>query len=165
MNYYNTEIENLKLRKTSEDDANLILSLIKEIAEYENMSDDVENNEELIKEVVFKDKRAEVLIIELDNTAIGYCLYFYNYSTFTGRAGLYLEDIFIYPKYRGKGIGKQAFKVLAQIAIENKCLRMEWCCLNWNTPSIEFYKGMNAKAMSEWTTYRFTINEIDNLLK
>lgn len=163
MRYYDTEIKELKLRETTVEDAGLILDFIKAIAEYEKMSDDVETTEEMIKEVVFGDKRAEVLIAEWEGKAVGYSLYFFNYSTFTGRAGLYLEDIFIYPEYRANGIGKQIFKVLAQIAKENKCMRMEWCCLNWNTPSIEFYKGLGAEGMTEWTTYRLDRAGIESI--
>lgn len=163
MGYLNTEIQNLKLRKTTENDVKLILHFIKEIAKYEKMSDEVIATEESLRESIFKNKRAEVLIVEWDEKPIGYALYFFNFSTFNGREGLYLEDIFIYPEYRGKGIGKQIFKLLAKIAIENKCMRMEWCCLNWNKPSINFYKSMGAIAMSEWTTYRLTGEEIEKV--
>lgn len=164
LRYLETNIDGLKLRETTKEDAGLILQFIKAIADYEKMSDDVFATEESIRESVFEDKRAEVLIIEFNGEAVGYSLYFFNYSTFMGRAGLYLEDIFINPEYRGKGIGKEVFKVLAKIAKENKCMRMEWCCLNWNTPSIEFYKGMEAIGMTEWTTYRLTADKIDKLI-
>ena len=165
MRYLSTNIENLKLRETTKDDVGLILNFIKAIAEYEKMSDDVVATEETLRESIFEEKRAEVLILEYDGKPIGYSLYFFNYSTFNGRAGLYLEDIFIYPEYRGRGFGKEVFKILAKIAKENKCMRMEWCCLKWNTPSIEFYKSMGAIGMDEWTTYRLTEKEINMIGK
>ncbi len=163
MKYYDTNIENLKIRETSEDDCSLILSLIKEIADYEKMSDQVIATEESLKESIFKNKRAEVVILELDEKTIGYALYFYNYSTFIGKSGLYLEDIFIKKEFRGKGIGKEVFKFLVKKAKEEGCKRMEWSCLNWNEPSIKFYKSLGATPMDEWTIYRLTEKEINRL--
>lgn len=116
-----------------------------------------------MKKSIFENNRAEVLIGELEGKVIGYVSYFYNFSTFVGREGLYLEDIFIKPEFRGKGIGKELFKVLGKLAKENGCKRMEWTCLNWNKPSINFYKSLGAIAMDEWTTYRLRESEIDNL--
>ena len=116
MKYYDTNIENLKIRETTEEDCSLILSLIKEIAEYEKMSDQVVATEESLKESIFENKRAEVVILELNGEAVGYALYFYNYSTFIGKSGLYLEDIFIKKEVRGKGIGKEVFKFLVKKA-------------------------------------------------
>lgn len=163
MKYYDTNIENLKIRETKEEDCSLILSLIKEIAEYEKMSDQVVATEESLKESIFRNKRAEVVILELDGKAIGYALYFYNYSTFIGKSGLYLEDIFIKKEVRGKGIGKEVFKFLVKKAKEEGCKRMEWTCLNWNEPSIKFYKSLGATPMDEWTIYRLTEKEINKL--
>jgi len=163
MKYYDTNIENLKIRETTEEDCSLILSLIKEIAEYEKMSDQVVATEESLKESIFKNKRAEVVILELNEEAIGYALYFYNYSTFIGKSGLYLEDIFIKKEARGKGIGKEVFKFLVKKAKEEGCKRMEWTCLNWNEPSIKFYKSLGATPMDEWTIYRLTEKEINKL--
>lgn len=163
MKYYDTNIENLKIRETTEEDCSLILSLIKEIAEYEKMSDQVVATEESLKESIFENKRAEVVILELNEEAIGYALYFYNYSTFIGKSGLYLEDIFIKKEVRGKGIGKEVFKFLVKKAKEEGCKRMEWSCLDWNEPSIKFYKSLGAVPMDEWTVYRLTEKEINRL--
>ena len=163
MKYYDTNIENLEIRETSEEDCSLILSLIKEIAEYEKMSDEVIATEESLKESIFKNNRAEVVILELDEKAVGYALFFYNFSTFIGKSGLYLEDIFIKKEARGRGIGKEVFKFLVKKAKEEGCKRMEWTCLNWNEPSIKFYKSLGATPMDEWTIYRLTEKEINKL--
>ncbi|MGL5380629.1 GNAT family N-acetyltransferase [Clostridium sp.] len=165
MKYYDTSIKNFKLRETTIDDVPLILSLIKDIAEYEKMSNEVIATEETLRKSVFEDNRAEVVIAELNGEAIGYALYFYNFSTFVGRSGLYLEDIFIQPHVRGMGIGKEIFKFLGRIAKEQGCKRMEWTCLNWNEPSIKFYKSLGAIPMDEWTVYRLTEEYIDKLSK
>lgn len=165
MKYYDTNIESLKIRETIEEDCSLILSLIKDIAEYEKMSDEVIATEESLRESIFKNKRAEVVILELDEKAIGYALYFYNFSTFIGKSGLYLEDIFIKKEARGKGIGKEVFKFLVKKAKEEGCKRMEWACLDWNEPSIKFYKSLGAVPMDDWTIYRLTEKEINRLSK
>ena len=163
MNYYDTSIYNLKIRETNEKDCELILSLIKEIAEYEKMSNEVIATEETLLEYIFKNNRAEVVILELDKNPIGYALFFYNFSTFVGRSGLYLEDIFIKKEFRGRGIGKEVFKFLARKAREEGCKRMEWVCLDWNEPSINFYKSLGAIPMDEWTIYRLNEKEIKKL--
>lgn len=163
MRYYDTNIENLKIRETSEEDCELILSLIKEIAEYEKMSDEVIATEETLRESIFKNNRAEVVILELEKKPVGYALFFYNFSTFVGRSGLYLEDIFIKKEVRGRGLGKEVFKFLGKKAREEGCKRMEWVCLDWNEPSIKFYKSLGAVPMDEWTIYRLNEKEIKNL--
>lgn len=163
MRYYDTGIDNLKIRETNEKDCELILSLIKEIAEYEKMSNQVIATEETLLEYIFKNNRAEVVILELDKNPIGYALFFYNFSTFVGRSGLYLEDIFIKKEFRGRGIGKEVFKFLAKKAREEGCKRMEWVCLDWNEPSINFYKSLGAVPMDEWTIYRLNEKEIKKL--
>ena len=163
MKYYDTSIDNLKIRETSEEDCGLILSFIKEIAEYEKLSDEVVATEEILKESIFNNNRAEVVIVELDGKAVGYALYFYNFSTFNGKSGLYLEDLFIKKEFRGRGIGKEVFKFLVKKAKKEDCKRMEWSCLDWNEPSIKFYKSLGAVAMDEWTVYRLTEKEINKL--
>ena len=163
MRYYDTGIDNLKIRETNEKDCELILSLIKEIAEYEKMSNQVIATEETLLEYIFKNNRAEVVILELDKNPIGYALFFYNFSTFVGRSGLYLEDIIIKKEFRGRGIGKEVFKFLAKKAREEGCKRMEWVCLDWNEPSINFYKSLGAIPMDEWTIYRLNEKEIKKL--
>ncbi|OPX48764.1 GNAT family N-acetyltransferase [Clostridium thermobutyricum] len=161
--YIQTSIDNLKLKRAKIEDTGLILDLIKEIATYEKMLDQVVATEESLKESIFNKKEAEVLFVELNKEVIGYVLYFFNYSTFIGRGGFYLEDIYIKEQYRKNGYGKAIFKVLGKIAYENGCERMEWACLNWNKPSIEFYKSLGAVGMDEWTVYRLTRDKIKAL--
>lgn len=161
--YIQTSIYNLKLKRAKIEDTGLILDLIKEIATYEKMLDQVVATEESLKESIFNKKEAEVLLVELNKEVIGYVLYFFNYSTFIGRGGFYLEDIYIKEQYRKNGYGKAIFKVLGKIAYENGCERMEWACLNWNKPSIEFYKSLGAVGMDEWTVYRLTRDKIKTL--
>lgn len=163
MRRYNTNIEGFTLRETSENDLSLILGFIKEIAEYEKLSHAVDVTEESLKKYVFEKRRAEVLIVEKDENPIGYVVYFYNFSTFTGTSGLYLEDVFIRSEYRGMGLGKEIFKILGKLAREEGCKRMEWVCLNWNEPSKKFYKGLGAISMDEWTTFRLTDDYIRKL--
>lgn len=144
----------LTFRFATEKDVPLILKFIKGIAEYEKMLDEVETTEELLHEYLFEKQRAEVIFAIVDNVEVGFALFFHNFSTFVGKSGLYLEDIFVWPQYRGKGYGKAIFKQLVRIANERDCGRMEWVCLNWNQPSIDFYLSLNAKPLDEWTTYR-----------
>jgi GNAT superfamily N-acetyltransferase len=154
----------LNIRSTSETDTLSLLNLIKELASYEKLSDQVIATEESLRYWLFEMKRAEALIFEVDQTIIGFALYFYNFSTFLGKAGLYLEDLYIQPDYRHKGYGKQVFKYLAKLALNKGCGRMEWSVLDWNTPSIEFYTQLGAKPMDEWTTYRLTEEELYTLI-
>ena len=163
MKRYNTNIEGFTLRETDESDLSLILGFIKEIAEYEKLSHAVEATEESLKKHIFEKRRAEVLIVEKDENPMGYVVYFYNFSTFTGTSGLYLEDVFIRSEYRGMGLGKEIFKLLGKIAREEGCKRMEWVCLNWNEPSKKFYTGLGAIPMGEWTTFRLTEEYVKNL--
>lgn len=150
-------------RFAKEDDAALILEFIKELAEYEKMSDQVVATEELLKEWIFEKKKAEVIFATEGEKEVGFALFFHNFSTFLGRAGLYLEDLYVKPEYRGHGHGKGLLRELARIARERGCGRLEWCCLDWNTPSIDFYLSLGAKAMDEWTTYRFSDEGITSL--
>ena len=154
---------NLVIRNAKEEDVSTLLELIKEIAEYEKMSDQVIATEETLMESIFKNNRANALILEIDNKKIGYCIYFYNFSTFIGRNGIYIEDIFIKKEYRGNGFGSEIFKFLAKKAKEEGCKRIEWSCLDWNEPSIKFYKSLGAVPMDEWTVYRLTEKEIIKL--
>lgn len=139
-----------------EEDAGLVLDFIKELASYEKMLDLVTATEDLIRKTVFHDRRAEVLFVMDGGREVGFALFFHNYSTFLGKPGLYLEDLFVKPEFRGKGYGKGLLKELARIAEERGCGRMEWWCLDWNTPSIDFYKSLGAEPMSDWTVYRLT---------
>jgi len=149
--------EDFEIRPGTPDDASLILSFIKELADYEKMSDEVVADEDLINEHLFgKRKSAEVVIGYYKNEPVGFALFFHNFSTFLGRPGLYLEDLFVRKEMRGKGFGKALLKHLAHLAVKRNCGRMEWAVLNWNEPSIQFYKSLGAKPMDDWTVYRVT---------
>ena len=141
-------------RYANEQDTGIILDFIKELATYENMLDEVVATEELLKEWLFDKKAAEVLFALEEGKEVGFALFFHNFSTFLGRAGIYLEDLYVKPEYRGKGYGKALLKELARIAVERGCGRLEWSCLDWNQPSIDFYLSLDAKPMDEWTLYR-----------
>ncbi|MGD9760974.1 MAG: GNAT family N-acetyltransferase [Candidatus Izemoplasmatales bacterium] len=145
---------NLEIRYAKETESGLILDFIKGIAEYELLSDQVVTTKEEIYKSIFVEQSAKVIIAFLDNVPVGFALFFYNFSTFKGRKGLYLEDLFVYKEYRSKGIGKALFEYLLKVAKENNCGRMEWVCLNWNQPAIDFYLSKKAKPMSDWTTFR-----------
>ena len=144
----------LEFRFAEEKDTALILQFIKELANYEKMLDDVVATEELLKEWIFEKNKAEVILALEDGLEVGFALFFHNFSTFLGRAGIYLEDLYVKAEYRGKGYGKGLLKKLAQIAVERGCGRLEWSCLDWNKPSIEFYLSLGAEPMEDWTTYR-----------
>lgn len=146
----------MRFRYAAEDDTEKILFFIKELASYEKMLDEVIATEELLKEWIFEKKKAEVIFVMEDEKEVGFALFFHNFSTFLGRAGLYLEDLYVLPEYRGKGYGKALLKELARIAAERGCGRLEWWCLDWNQPSIDFYLSLGAEPMSDWTTYRVT---------
>ena len=159
----NTNLEDFQLRLAKRKDVSLILEFIKELATYEKMSDDVVATEEMLLDSLFDRKMAEVIIGEYKGEAVAFALFFHNYSTFLGRPGIYLEDLYVRPQMRGKGIGKVMLSFLAKLAIERKCGRLEWSCLDWNEPSIEFYKQMGAVPMEEWTVYRVTEDALDKL--
>ncbi len=144
----------INFRYAEEKDVSKILFFIKELAAYEKMSDEVIATEELLKEWIFVQKKAEVIFAVVNDKEIGFALFFHNFSTFLGRAGIYLEDLYVMPEYRGKGYGKALLKKLAQIAVERKCGRLEWWCLDWNQPSIDFYLSLGAEPMEDWTVYR-----------
>jgi len=148
--------EMIRIRFAQPGEEKTILSFIHKLAEYEDMSSDVVATEELLHEWIFEKQKAEVLFAEMDGKQVGIALFFHNFSTFLGRAGIYLEDLFVLPEYRGKGCGTALLKRLAQITMERGCGRLEWACLDWNKPSIDFYLSLNAKPMDEWTTYRLT---------
>ena len=145
-----------EFRFAEEKDTALILEFIKDLAEYEKMLDLVVATEEDLKKWIFEKGKAEVLFIMEEGVEVGFAVFFHNFSTFLGRAGIYLEDLYIKPEYRGKGYGKATFRKLASIAKERGCGRVEWWCLDWNNPSIEFYLSLGAQPMDEWTVYRIT---------
>ena len=154
----------LRIRNAEVNDIPTLLNLIQELADYEKLSKEAVATEDLLKYWLFEKERAEALILEVDQVVIGFALYFHNFSTFLGKAGLYLEDLYIKPEYRHKGYGKQVFKYLAKLTLERGCGRLEWSVLDWNAPSIQFYKSLGAKPMDEWTTYRLTENELNALI-
>lgn len=153
----------LTFRNATENDTEKLLYFINALAEYEKMTDEVVATPELLKEWVFEKQKAEAIFVLEDGKEVGFALFFHNFSTFLGRAGLYLEDLFVLPEYRGKGYGKGLLKRLAQIAVERGCGRLEWCCLDWNQPSINFYLSLGAQPMSEWTTYRLAGETLKNM--
>lgn len=144
------------IRQAERKDCALILSFIKALADYENMSDEVVADETLLEEWIFDKQKAEVIFAVENGKEVGFALFFHNFSTFLGRAGIYLEDLFVLPEYRGNGYGKALLKRLAAITLERGCGRLEWSCLDWNQPSIDFYLSLGAKRMDDWTMYRMT---------
>ncbi|MFI3313006.1 MAG: GNAT family N-acetyltransferase [Eubacteriales bacterium] len=140
-----------------------ILSFIEKLAEYEHMSDDVIATPELLHDWLFEKKVAEVVFAVEDGKEVGMALFFHSFSTFLGRGGIYLEDLFVLPEARGKGYGKGLLRHLAQLTKARGCGRLEWCCLDWNQPSIDFYLSLGAVQMEEWTTYRLTSDALHNL--
>jgi len=145
-----------QFRFAQPEDTALVLEFIRGLAIYEKMLDQVVADESILSEWLFEKKKAEVLFIMEEGKEVGFALFFHNFSTFLGRAGIYLEDLFVQPEYRGKGYGKALIQKLASIAVERGCGRLEWSCLNWNKPSIDFYLSLGAKPMTDWTQYRMT---------
>ena len=135
------------------------------LAEYERMSDQVVATEEILREWIFEKKKAEVIFALENGTEVGFALFFHNFSTFLGRAGIYLEDLFVRPEYRGRGHGKALIKELARITVERGCGRLEWSCLDWNKPSIDFYLSLGATPMDEWTIYRLSGERLNDFVK
>ena len=142
------------LRSAEEKDTGLILEFIRGLAEYEHLLDQVEATEEGLRRHLFDERRAEVIIAEYDGVPGGFALYFHNFSTFMGKPGIYIEDLFVKPGLRGKGLGRALFARIAALAAEQGCGRLEWACLNWNEPSIAFYQAQGGRPLTEWTTFR-----------
>ena len=143
-------------RYATKEDAGLILEFIRDLATYEHMLNEVIATEELLAEWIFEKQKAEVIFALEDGKEVGFALFFHNFSTFLGRAGIYLEDLYVKEDYRSKGYGKALLKELAKITVERECGRLEWWCLDWNKPSIDFYRSLGAEPMEEWTTYRLS---------
>lgn len=155
---------NLRIERAREDDLSLILSFIRELAEYERLSHEVSANEELLRVALFGERAfAEVFIAYDDGQAVGFALFFHNFSTFLGRPGIYLEDLYVQPHARGKGIGRALLAHLARLARERHCGRLEWAVLDWNEPAIRFYKNLGAVPMTEWTVFRATGEALERL--
>jgi GNAT superfamily N-acetyltransferase len=161
----NPALVEFRIRPAEESDVALILQFIKGLGEYEKLSHQVVATEEKLRKTLFQQKMAEVIIGEYEGIPVGFALFFHNYSTFLGQAGIYLEDLFINPDMRGKGFGKSMLKHLAKLAVERDCGRLEWACLDWNEPSICFYKGLGAEALDDWTVYRVAGETLKELAK
>ncbi len=155
--------EHLTIRKAAREDIPTVLAFIKALAAYEHMEDQVVAAPEEMAHWICDKGMAQVNIAWWNDTPVGFTLYFYNFSTFQGKPGIWLEDLFVLPAYRGKGIGMALMKTLAREAVAEGFGRFEWCCLDWNEPSIRFYKNMGAVAMDAWTTYRLTGDALTNL--
>jgi GNAT superfamily N-acetyltransferase len=154
----------ITIRPATADDVRLLVEMIRELAEYERLAHEAAATEESLREHLFGSRpAAEALIAELDGRPVGYAIYFTNFSSFTSRPGIYLEDIYVQPALRGHGVGKRLLTEVAKLAVVRGCTRLEWAVLDWNTPSIEFYKKLGARAMSDWTTYRLTGDDLKRL--
>jgi GNAT superfamily N-acetyltransferase len=156
---------NTIIRKAVREDIPMILEFINGIARYEKMENEVEATVELLEKELFDKGRAEVIFAMDGMKEVGFALFFHNFSTFVGRGGLYLEDLYVMPEYRGKGYGKALFMELVRIARERRCGRMEWVCLDWNKPSIDFYHSMGAVSLDEWKIFRLTESALEALGK
>ncbi|MBM7643399.1 GNAT family N-acetyltransferase [Streptococcus loxodontisalivarius] len=155
--------QELTFRNAERQDVPLILHFIRELADYEKELDQVVADEATLEKWLFDKEKAEVIFAMVGQEEVGFALFFHNFSTFLGRSGLYLEDLYVKPEYRGKGYGKAIIKKLASIAVQRGCGRMEWWCLDWNKPSIDFYLSLGAEAMSDWTVYRLAGDTLTNL--
>ncbi len=144
----------IEFRFATEQDVPEILAFIRALAEYENLLDSVVATEDVLRDWIFTKGRAEVLFARVDGRNVGFALFFYNFSTFLGRSGIYLEDLFVLRECRGQGYGKALLKELARLAVERDCGRLEWACLDWNTPSIRFYRSLGAQPLDDWTIFR-----------
>ena len=158
-------MSNTKFRVATEKDTALIIDFIRGLAEYEKMTDEMIADEALLREWIFEKNKAEVIFALEDGVEVGFALFFHNFSTFLGRAGIYLEDLYVKPEYRGRGHGKALITELARITVERGCGRLEWCCLDWNKPSIDFYLSLGARQMNEWTTYRLAGESLKKLVE
>ncbi|MBR5452657.1 MAG: GNAT family N-acetyltransferase [Clostridia bacterium] len=158
-------MNNFSIRAARRDEVPDILGFIRELAEYEEMLDQVVATNELLEKWIFDKGKAEVVFGEVDGKKVGFALYFHNFSTFLGRSGIYLEDLYISPEYRGKGYGKAMLKYLAKTAVDRGCGRLDWSCLDWNQPSIDFYLSLGAEQLSEWTIYRLEGESLYNMAK
>ena len=155
---------NFKIRPATENDAGTIYALIKELADYERLSHEVVATEDDIRQSLFGERRfAEVLIGEHEDVPISYALFFYNFSTFNGKPGIYLEDLYVKPQYRSNGFGRRMLAHIARLAKKQNCVRFEWSVLDWNEPAIRTYDRLNAKPMKAWILYRLTGQALDDL--
>ena len=155
----------LLIREAVPGDEGIILEMIKELASYEKLLDRVTATEEILRDSLFQRKKAQALLAEYEGVPAGYALYFYNFSTFQGKPGVYLEDLYVRPRFRKLGIGRRLLSALAQLAVEEDCGRLEWICLDWNEPSIRLYRRRGAKPVDGWTVYREGGGALTNLAR
>ncbi|MCZ6819922.1 MAG: GNAT family N-acetyltransferase [Calditrichaeota bacterium] len=159
-----TAVQDLFIRQAQEEDVPLLLDFIKQLADYEKLSHVVVADAESLRRTLFGQIAfAEVILADYQNQSVGFALFFHNYSTFLGKPGIYLEDLFVVPAMRGKGIGRELLKYLARLTKERNCGRLEWSVLDWNKPAIEFYKNMGAVPMEQWTVFRLTGKALERL--
>ena len=158
-----TNVEGLILKPVAKEDLSVLKDLLYELAVYEHLEDIFYVTEEILEESLLVKQSAEAFLAIYEGKPVGYSIYFMNFSSFLGRAGMYLEDLYVKPEYRGHGIGLAMIKTVARIAVERGCRRFEWVCLNWNVKSIKFYKSLGAKPLDEWTTYRVTDDDLKKL--
>ena len=156
-------MSDFKIRPAAPEDVPLLFQFVRELAEYENLTDQVTATEDSLRQWIFEEKKAGALIGEENGLAVGYVIYFYNFSSFVGRAGIFIEDLYVRPSYRKKGYGKAFFKYIAALARDEGCRRLEWTCLDWNKPSIDFYLSLGAQAADAWSIYRLGEKEIQQL--
>ncbi len=155
--------DKFKIREAGKDDVPVILDFIKGLAEYEKLSNEVKATEDMLRRNLFEKKYAEVLIGELNSEPVGFALFFNNFSTFLGKPGIYLEDLYVMEKYRGRGFGRKMLSYLAKLVVERDCGRLEWSVLDWNKSAIDFYLTLGAVPMEDWTVYRLTGKELSSL--
>lgn len=163
MSVHETGLKGYTIRDANREDTKQIVQFIRDLADYEGFLHEVKATEEIIEQSVFDEGAANVVMAELDGEPIGFALFFYNFSTFEGRPGLYLEDLYIQPEYRNRGYGKKLLEFLAHKAHSRNCKRFEWWCLDTNTPSYEFYKGLDAEDMVDWTVFRIDGDTLINM--
>lgn len=163
VNRITTNLKGFDLYFAEESDTPIILEFIRELAQYEKLLHEVTATEEILRESLFERKSAEVIIGEYEGKPVSFALFFHNFSTFLGKPGIYLEDLYVKPEMRGKGIGKIMLSFLAQLAVEHKCGRLEWWCLDWNEPSVQFYKQIGAVPMEDWTVFRVCGDALEDL--
>lgn len=159
-----TKLPTLRIEPATERDTPVILSLIRQLADYEHLASDVVADDSLVRSSFFgPEPSAEAVIARVGDEPVGFAVWFHNHSTFLGRRGLYLEDLFVVPAWRGRGVGRALLVHLAHVAMDRGCGRMEWSVLNWNEPAIRFYRALGARPMTEWTVFRLTAEDIARL--
>ena len=156
-------VDNFSFRYAEEKDVPLVIDFVRELAEYEKLLDEVDTSEELYRRWLFEKQSAKVIFAMENGVEVGFALFFHNFSTFLGRSGIYLEDLFVKPEKRGRGYGNALLKKLAELAVEEGCGSLEFVCLDWNKPSIDFYRALGAKSMDDWTIYRFEGDSLEKL--